>query len=115
MAPALVLVSVKVSSETPFTPIADGANALVTAGRASTVNVAEAPVAVPALVVVTLPVLLRYAPAEAEVTLTVTVHELAAGTVPPVSATPVPLLASVGPPPQVEVPAGVAVLTRPAG
>src|SRR5258705_111453 len=116
MAPALVLVSVKVSTEMPFTPIADGANDLVTAGRASTVNVADAPAAGPALVVVTVRRLLRYAPAEGEVTLTVTVHEVAAGTPPPGRATLLPPLAAVTvPAPHVVAPAGVAVLRRPAG
>ena len=59
IAAALVLVSVIVSVEAPFTPIALGAKAFAIAGCASTVSVAEAPAAVPALVVVTLPVELR--------------------------------------------------------
>jgi hypothetical protein len=50
------------------------------------------------------------------VTLTVTVQEPLAGTVPPVSATLVPLFAAVTlPAPQVVAAAGVPVLTRPAG
>ena len=64
-----------------------------------------AAVAVPALVVVTAPVELLYAPAACVVTFTVTVHEPVAGTVPPASATLVPLLAAVTvPPPHVVAP-----------
>src|SRR5882672_12470637 len=95
MALAFGLVSVIVSTEVAPGTISDGANDFATAGCESTVSVADAPVAVPALVVVTLPVLLRYAPAVALVTFTVTVHEPLAGTVAPVSATLVPLLAAV--------------------
>ena len=52
----------------------------------------------------------------AEVTLTVTVHEPPAGTVPPESATLVPLLAAVTvPAPHVVAPEADAVFTSPAG
>src|SRR5438105_9396139 len=92
-------------------------NAFVIVGCASTVSVAEAPAAVPALVVVTLPVELLYEPAVALVTFTLTVHEPLAATVAPVSATLVPLLAAVtvGAPPHVVAPLADAVLTRFAG
>ena len=48
-----------VSTEGAFGATEVGANALAIVGWASTVSVAEAPAAVPAFVVVTLPVLLR--------------------------------------------------------
>jgi hypothetical protein len=61
-------------------------------------------------------VLLRYDPAVALVTFTVTVQAPLAGTVAPVSATLTPLLAAVTvPPAQVVLPAGVAVFTSFAG
>ena len=56
IATAFGFVSVIVREEMPFTATAVGLNALATVGCASTVNVAEAPADVPALVVVTLPV-----------------------------------------------------------
>src|SRR5439155_22240646 len=55
---AFGLVSVMVSTEAAFVPTVAGANALATVACASTVRVAEPPAAVPALVVVTLPVVL---------------------------------------------------------
>src|SRR5258706_6340468 len=91
--------------EVASTPTPDGLNALAIVGRASTANVAEAPAAVPALVVVTFPVALRYEPAAALITFTVTVHELPAGMVAPESAAVEPLFRAVtGPPGQVCVP-----------
>src|ERR1700693_2005772 len=99
MALAFGLVSVIVRVEVPLMPMVAGAKALAIVGWPSTVSVADAPAAVPALVVVTLPVLLRYAPAMAEVTLTVTVHDPLAGTVAVASATLVPLFAAVTVPP----------------
>jgi hypothetical protein len=59
MAVAFAFESVKVSSELPLIPTAAGLKALVTAGRESTASVAEAPAALPALLVVTAPVALR--------------------------------------------------------
>ena len=115
IAVAFVLVSVKVRTEATLVPTAEGAKAFVTTGRASTVKIAEAPAAVPALVVVTLPVELLYAPTVVEVTLTVIVHEPPAGTVPPVSATLAALFAAVSAPPHVETPLADAVFTRPTG
>ena len=109
------LVSVIVSTEVPFAPMAVGEKALVTIGRESTVSVALPAAAVP-VSVVTGPVELRYAPAAALVTLTVTMQEPLAGTVPAESATLVPLLAAVTVPAvHVVAPAGVAVFTSPAG
>ena len=96
---AFGFVSVMVSTEGAGGAIAAGLKAFAIDGCAFTVSVAVAPGAVPAFAVVTLPVLLRYAPAVAEVTLTVTVHEPPAGTVPPVSATLLALLAAVTVPP----------------
>ena len=108
--------SVIVSVEVAPIPIGFGAKDLVTAGCNSTVNVAVPPATIPALVVVTLPVSLRYEPAMALVTLTATVHEPLAGTVAPESATLVPLLAAVTvPPAQVVAPLAAAVFTRFAG
>src|SRR5258706_7868432 len=116
IAAAFALLSVMVSTEVPAMPIEAGANALATVGCRRTVRVDDALGAVPALVVVTLPVLLRYAPAIALVTFTVTLHEPFAGTVPPASATLVPLLAAVTTPaPHVVAPPAAAVLTRLAG
>ena len=57
-ATALVLPSVSVRTEVAPRPTAAGENALASVGCASTVRVAAAPEAVPALAVVTLPVLL---------------------------------------------------------
>jgi hypothetical protein len=107
-------VSVIVSTEVPFTPTAVGAKALVTIGAESTVSVAVAALAVP-VSVVTAPVELRYEPADALVTLTVTVQP-PAGTVPPASASELPPFAPVATPPG-HVVAGdaEAVFTRPAG
>src|SRR6266849_3195130 len=94
----------------------DGAKFLAIAGCVMTVSVDDAAAAVPALVVETGPVELRYEPAVALVTLTVTVHEPLAGTVAPESATLVPLLAAVTvPPAQVVAPLALAVFTRFAG
>ena len=94
----------------------EGAKALATVGCASTVSVALAAAALPALVVETVPVLLRYAPADAEVTFTVTVHELLAGTTPAESARELPPLAAVTTPaPHVVAPEADAVFTRPGG
>ena len=115
IAAAFALVSVMVSVDVPLVPITVGANAMLTAGCAITVNVAEAPAAVPAFVVVTLPVELLYAPALAEVTLTVTVHEPKPGTVPPESARLAPPFAAVTAPPQVVAPLAAPVFARPAG
>ena len=56
---AFGLVSVIVSSDVAFGADRDGAKDLATAGCASTVSVADAAAAVPALVVVTAPVVLR--------------------------------------------------------
>src|SRR5688500_18108365 len=56
IAVAFGLVSVIVSTDAAFAATATGANALAMVGRASTVNVALAATAVPALVVVTAPV-----------------------------------------------------------
>ncbi len=58
-----------------------GEKAFATVGCARTFNVAVAAAAAPALVVVTTPVVLMYAPAVVDVTFTVTVHEPFAGTV----------------------------------
>src|ERR1700674_3873559 len=104
------------SVEVPLAAIDAGPKDFATAGALSTVSVAEAPGAVPALVVVTLPVELLYEPAIALVTLTVTVHEPLAGTVPLASATLVPLLAAVTvPAPHVVAPLAEDVFTRFAG
>src|SRR5258706_550891 len=116
IAAAFALLSVMVSTEVPAMPIEAGANALAIVGCRRTVSVEEALGAAPALVVVTLPVLFRYAPAVADVTFTVTLHEPFAGTVPPASATLVPLLAAVTTPaPHVVAPPAAAVLTTFAG
>ena len=116
IATALALASVMVRVDVPAMPIGFGANDLVMVGCASTLSVAEALGAVPAFVVVTLPVLLRYTPAAALDTFTVTLQEPLAGTVPPASATLLALPAAVTTPaPQLVVPAGAPVLTRPAG
>ncbi len=116
IATAFELVSVMVRVEVPFTPIGFAPNAFETAGCAITKSVAEAPDAMPALVVVTLPVELRYEPAAAEVTFTVIVHAPLAGTVAPESARLLPPLAAVTvPPAQVVAPLAEPVFTRPAG
>ena len=116
IAAALPLESVIVSVEAPLTPIALGPKALATVGCVNTVSVAVAAAAEPALPVETAPVELRYAPAFALVTFTVTVHEPLAGTVAPESATLAPLLAAVTEPPtQVVAPLALAVFARFAG
>ena len=107
--------SVIVRTDVPLAPMAAGANAFATVAWESTFNVAVAAVAVPALVVLMLPVLFRYELAEALVTFTVTVHELLAGTVPPESATLLPPFVAVTAPPHVVAPEAEAVFTRPAG
>ena len=113
---ALALASVIVRTDVVLGAMRDGLNAFVTVGRASTVSVADAPAAVPAFVVVTMPVELLYDPVLAEVTFTVTVHEPLAGTVPDASATLPPLFAAVTlPAPHVVAPLAAAVLTRFAG
>src|SRR5258706_14375084 len=105
-----------VRTEVALAAIGLAPKALAMVGCDSTVSVADAPAAVPALVVVTLPVLLRYEPATAEVTFTVTVHEPLAGTVAPESATLRPVFAAVTvPPAHVVAPPAAAVLTRVAG
>ena len=79
-------------------------------------SVAVAAADVPALVVVTGPVALRYALALPLVTLTVIVHEPFAGTVPAASARLVPLFAAVTVPAlHVVAPEAELVFTRPAG
>ena len=117
IAAALAFDSVIVSTAVALGAISDGLIALATVGWINTVNVADAELAVPALVVVMLPVELAYEPAVADVTFTVTVHEPLAGTVAPESATlPPPFAAvTVAPPPQVVAPLALAVLTRFAG
>ncbi len=93
-----------------------GVKAFTAVGPWSTFSVALALAAVPALVVVTGPVALRYALALALVTLTVIVQEPLAGTVPALSARLVPLFAAVtAPAPHVVAPDAEAVFTRPAG
>ena len=115
IAVAFGLVNVTVSVEVPLMPIEVGLKALVTTGPFNTVSVAEAPAAVP-VSVATAPVLLRYAPAAALATLTVTVHEPLAGIVPLASATLLRLLAAVtAPPAHVVAPLAAAVFTSPAG
>jgi hypothetical protein len=110
----LVIVIVRTEAELGDTLF--GANAFAIVACCSTVSVAVAAAAVPAFVVVTLPVLLRYELALAEVTLTVTVQEPLAGIVPPESARLAPPLAAVTTPaPQVVAPEAEAVFTRPAG
>src|ERR1700680_2218222 len=91
IAVALAFESVIVSTDVPPMPMADGANDLAIVGWASTVHVELAPAGVPEFVVVSLPVLFRYDPALALVTLTVTVHEPLAGTVAPERAALTPL------------------------
>jgi len=59
--------------------------------------------------------LFTYDPAAAAVTLTVTLHELDAGTVPPERETLAPLFAAVSVPPHVVAPDAEPVLARPAG
>ncbi len=116
IAVALEFDSVMVRTAVSPTPAGFGANAFAIVGCALTLSVAEAAVAVPALVVVTEPVVLRYAPAVADVTFTVTVHEPLAGTVAPESVALVPPLAAVTvPPAHVVAPEAEAVFTRPAG
>ncbi len=58
-ADAFALVSVIVSTEEPLGAMLDGANALAIVGWANTLSVAVAAAAVPAFVVVTVPVELR--------------------------------------------------------
>ena len=112
-ATAFAFESVMVSVEVPAMPIGFAANAFAIVGCVRTVSVALPAAAVPAFVVVTLPVLLRYAPAVALVTFTVTVHEPLAGTVAPESARLVPLFAAVTvAPAQVLAPEADAVFTR---
>jgi hypothetical protein len=57
-ATALELPSVMVSVEAPPTPTVDGENAFASVGWLRTARLAEAPLAVPAFAVVTLPVAL---------------------------------------------------------
>src|SRR4051812_24681341 len=95
MATAFVFASVIVKTEVTPVPTVAGAKTFATPACASTVSVAAAPAAVPAFVVVTLPVLLTYVAAVALVTFTVTVQAALPGTVAPESATLVPLLAAV--------------------
>ena len=110
------LVSVIVSTEAALGAIDAGVKDLAAVGGASTVSVAEAAGAEPALAVEIAPVELRYDPALALVTLTLTVHDPLAGTVPPASTTLAPLLAAVTvPPAHVVAPPAAAVLTRFAG
>ena len=111
----LVLVSVMVSTDTSPVPIEAALKDFATVRRAITASVAEAPADVPALVVLTAPLLFTYEPSAALVTLTVMVHVPLAGTVAPERATLVPLLAAVTVPPHDDAPAGVAVFTRPTG
>ncbi len=112
----LLLPSVMVRTDDAPGPTSDGAKAFVIVGRARTFNVEVAAAAVPALVVETVPVLLRYAPAVVDVTLTVTAHEPFAGTVAPDNARLAPPLAPVTvAPTQVVAAEADAVLTRPAG
>ena len=109
-------VSVTVSSAGEPMPVTVGVNARAADGCAITVSVAVAPAAVPAFVVVTLPVELGYEAAVVLVVFTVIVHDPLAGTVAPESTRLAPLLAAVTvPPTQVVVPEAEAVFTRPAG
>src|SRR4051812_40395568 len=110
------LVSVIVSVDVPPAAIVAGANALLEVMPPTTVMTALAAVPDPAFVVATAPVEFVYTPTTLLVTLTVTVQEPLAGTVPVASATLVPPATAVTVPPAQEVtPAGVPVFTRPAG
>src|SRR5215470_15731142 len=81
------LVMVKVSVETPLAPITLGLNALAIEGGATTEMEAVAGPPVPALLELTLPVVLVLSPAEVPVTFTEKVHEPPAAIVPPESVT----------------------------
>ncbi|SRR5260221_6768986 len=112
------LATTMVSVAVPPAGIEVGANALVTVGAAKTLSVAVAAAPVPALALAIGPVELRYAPAAVAVTLTVTVHAEEAGMVAPVSAAlarPAPALTAPAQPAPERAPAGVPVLTSPAG
>ncbi len=116
MADVFALVSVTVSVEVAPVVIGLAEKALATDGWLRTFNVPVAAAALPAFVVEMAPVLFRYAPAVADVTLTVIVQEPDAGTVALASTRLVPLLAAVtAPPTHVVAPAAAAVFTRPAG
>src|SRR5687768_3086943 len=99
----LALVETCLSSATP------GLGAL-------TVKVFEAVFPVPPLVEATAPLVLAYVPTLAAVTLTVTVHDPPADTVPPLRLTLPPFAAAMTvPPEQVVAPPGVPVFCKPAG
>ncbi len=116
IAAVLLLESVIVSTAVEPGAMELGAKAFAIVGRAETVSVAVGPAVVPAFVVVTVPVVLAYVPPAALVTLTVTVHEPFAGTVPPESTRLVPPLAAVTvPPTQLVAGEADAVFTIPAG
>ena len=115
----LPLVSVMVRTLVSLMPMDAGAKDFATTGPASTFKVAlPATVLAPAFAVVSAPMAMEfaYAPAAADCTLTVTVHEPPAGIVPPESATVVPLFAAVTvPPAHVVAPDADTVLVMPTG
>lgn len=104
------LVMVKVSVDTPFARMGDGANALAIAGGSTAVSVSVAGVSspVPPSVVVTMPLTFVCTPPAVAVTSTDTVQALLAGIVPPVSVTVVAPAAGTQVPPQVVLAFGVA-------
>src|ERR1700682_6276807 len=98
----LMLVSVKVSVETPPAPIGLGANAFAMVGTSSTVSVAfTPPVFMVAVAPLMLPEVLAYEPPSAEVTLTAMVQlACAAASDPPASAIDPDAAVAVTAPPQ---------------
>ena len=109
------LVSTMVSVETPFTAMAGGANDFVAVGGFKTVNVAVVATWFdPPLVLVIPPTGMVFGklPAEGELTLTVTVQELLAGSVMPVTDNVlIPFTAVITASGQVEPGVGIAALT----
>ena len=112
----MVLDKVSVNTEVPPVATEAGENDLVIEGGTKTVSVPLAALLEPAFPVVTGPVEFVYDPADALVTLTVTVQELLAAMVAPLSAKVLPLLAAATDPPvQLVTALALFVLTRPDG
>jgi hypothetical protein len=109
------LVTVKLRVVEPFNGIVVAPNPMLRVGAVAELSVADAVLPVPPFVEVTAPVVLTNAPARVVVTLTVTVQEELAATVPPVRLEEPEPATAVAVPPHVFVsPFGVAT-TRPAG
>jgi hypothetical protein len=110
----LLFWTVKVSVVAPFSGIEGAPNAFISTGGPTTASDAVAVLPVPAFAEVTV-TLLFFTPAVVPVTLTETVHEAPAASVPPDKLTEDDPATAVAVPPQVLVRLGGVATTRPAG